>query len=1256
MTWRAISSSLFLSLTAILPLAAQTSSLQGVVTDAQGAVIPAAIVTIINTDTSASRKELSDETGAYKFLQIAPGTYKLEVQKPGFSTKATNVTLQVDVPETLNLEMQVGQTTDVVNVTAEAAVINTQDATVGNAFTETQVRELPLQTRNVVALLSIEPGVSATGQVLGARPDQNNVILDGADVNDNRGTTNNNGFNAVLPIPLDSVQEFRTTIAGQGSDLGHTAGGQVAIVTKSGSNQFHGSAYEYNRNTDFEANDWFSNRAGVARPALIRNQYGFSVGGPIKRNKLFFFYNWEERKDRSQAAKTDIVPSDTFRQGIVGVLLKSGQTIQLSPAAVKALDPLGIGENPYVVSLMQQYPHGNDPLAASDKGLNFNDLLFNAPDDLNNHAMVGRMDYNIDDAGKHTVMVRGTLNGASTYGSGSGTTGLAQFPGQAPSQEMLDNSRGISARYTYVITPNLVNAVNFGYTRLGNATTGTLSVVPSFGFTTLVPTTRGNSRIAPTPNLTDDVTWTHGRHTIQAGFNWHQAQNITTAYNNEPSFSYNRNTLLGLGNDITGDALSYISQSVPSAVLASTSNVANAFGAIFGLLNNGGATYNFGINGQVIPFGTPITRNYISNSPEGYIQDTWKVKPNLTITVGIRYSVYGVPYEANGVQVQPSVPINQYFAQRVGAGMYGIPNYALPDSYITYGVAGPVNKGPGFYPTDWNDWAPRLGMAYSPKGGSTIEKFLGKGSVLRGGAGIVYDNYGNSMAGALASGGSPGLATTVAQVVNTNYSTSQRYDGTNATLTPLTPATGGAFPYTPPLITGGFTTFTGVSSDLKAPYEYVLNAHYARPLPKHMSLEIGYAGRLAHRALVQQDYGQPLSNFVDPKSGQSWVQATQAIANLYYSGVTPAQVKANPSIVSLQPFFQNLFPGAANLYIPGSASANLFYDVWNEYAGSWTDTLNSMDRIRQANGSCVVVFGCNTFYPTQNSGVLTYTNAGKSAYHAMILTLRRQVMHGWGYDFNYTLSHAIDNGSGAEGGTGATGITDLPNAFAPNQGLGPADYDARHQISADAVVELPFGKGKAFAGHAPKWVDEIIGGWQVSTLYTFRTGQPMSCSANGIYNTNYLNSSWCMLAPGVPSIPSHGLTFDQNGIPNLWSNTDVGNDFVPSYAGQVGTRGIVRGLSFWNDDVSLSKSFRLPVESWRLQFRVEAYNLFNHENFANPTGTSANPTSNFTIVQQPGATTANTLATFGFQTFGEITSTNSASAPRVLQMALRFAF
>ena len=993
--------------------------------------MPGAVVTITNTETSVSRQEVTDELGAYKFLQVVPGPYKVEAQLPGFATKVSNVILQVGQPVTLNLQLEVGQTTDVVNVMAETTTINTQDATVGNPFTEKQIIELPLQTRNVVALLSLEPGVASSGQVLGARPDQNNVVLDGANVNDNRGS---DGFNSVLQIPLDSVQEFRTTIAGQGADQGHMAGGQVSIVTKSGTNTFHGSLYEYNRNTDFEANDWFSNRAGVARPALIRNQYGASLGGPIKKNRLFFFYNWEGRKDRSQSAAKATVPSDSLRQGFVKVLLKSGQTVSLSPADVKALDPLGIGENPYIADLMQKYPSGNNPLGATDKGLNFNQLLFNAPQPLNNHVQVARLDYVIDSASRHTVSVRGTLVGQFQRTEYYGQPGLALFPGQSPSQQTLDNSRGISVHYTYVITPNLVNSFNYGFTRQGTTTTGTLNVVPTFGFTSLLPTTRANSRIAPTPNITDDVTWTRGRHTFQAGFNYIQAKNITNDYGNEPSYSFSSSVLLGLGNDITNAVTAYIQKTIPGAALSSNSNVINAFGAVFGMLNSGRATYNYGINGQPIPFGTPISRTFIARSPEEYFQDVWKVKPNLTVIAGLRYSIYGVPFAADGVQVVPKTSISDFFAQRVAGALAGIPNSAIPNANITYQIGGPVNHGPGYYPLDKKDWAPRLAIAYSPEGG-LLEKIMGKGSVIRTGAAMVYDNYGNAMAAQFSSNGSPGLATAVQQLVNTDYSSSPRYNGTDATLTTLSPASGGAFPFTPPTITGGFTAFTNVQSDLKAPYQYLLNVNYARPLPRHMSLEIGYAGRLAHRAILNQDYGQPLENFVDPKSGQSFTQAAQVLADLYYSGVTTAQVKANPSLIPLQPFAQNMFPALTNLYIPGSASANLFYDAYSKYAGSWTDTINDTDRVRQANGSCLVVTGCNTFFPLQASGVHAYTNAGKSAFHAMTVSLRRTVSNGWGYDFNYTWSHAIDNGSGSE----SSGGTNVPNAFCTTCGMGPAD-------------------------------------------------------------------------------------------------------------------------------------------------------------------------------------------------------------------------
>jgi hypothetical protein len=1202
-----------------LSLAAQSSSsLQGVITDSQGAAIPEAVVTAKNQGTSAERRTVTNRLGEYGLLQMQPGIYIVSVEKPGFRMERADVTLQVDTPFTFNLKLEVGQVSETVNVTASATVVNTENASVGNPFTETQIKEIPLQTRNVVALLSIQPGVTSSGQVVGSRPDQNNVLLDGVDVNDNQGA---NGFNAVLPIPLDSVQEFRTTVAGLGADLGRSAGGQVAIVTKGGTNQFHGSLYEYNRNTDFSANNWFSNRAGTPRAALNRNQYGASLGGPILKKKVFFFFNYEGRQDRSATAKTATVPSATFRQGIVEVQEKTGQIVQLSPSAVAAIDPLHQGENAYIVSLMQQYPQGNDPLAASDKGLNFNDLLFNASNVVNDHAMVGRMDYNIDAAGKHTLMVRGTLNGAAQ----TGTT--AQFPGQAAASESLDNSRGVAARYTAVLSAHLVNNLNYGYTRLGNSSTGNENVIPSFGFTTLQATTRPSQRDAPTTNITDDLTWTKGRHTIQVGVNLRFIDNDKMAFNNEPSYSFNRNTLLGLGNDIDNNVTAYLS----GAALSSTTNVTNAFGAMLGIVNNYGATYNYLVNGQAIAFGQPLTYNFGSTQSEEYAQDTFRWKQNFTITLGLRYSLFGVPHALNGQQVIAATDLNQYFAQRVGAQAAGVPGNSLSDAFVSWEVGGPENNGPNYYPTDKKDLAPRAAIAYVPAGGSMMEKILGKSSVFRAGAGIVYDNYGSAMVQDFATSGSPGLASTVAQPVNTNFTTSFRYGGSSLPALPTLAGVSFNPTYTPPLVTGGFTTFEGVASNLKAPYEYTLSANYARPIPHKMTLEVGYLGRLGHRGLLQSDIAQPLTQFKDTKSGQTWAQASTVFAKLYDNGLTAAQVKANPSLAPNQPFFENIFPGAKNEYITGSASANYFYDLFGNYSGSDLDAMNDMDRIRQSNGGCISLYGCNTFYPMQDSGLETFVNAGKSAYHAATVVLRRAVQHGWGYDFNYTFSHSIDNGSASETSGGAA----LQDAFNPNAYRGPSDFDQRHTVTADAVIQVPVGKGKALLNTIPKWLDYAIGGWQVATLVSYHSGNPLTLSDGGVYNVNYEYSAFAILRPGS-QLPANGLTFDQTGSPSILSNTSSVNSFVGQYPGTVGTRGILRGPGMFDTDLAVSKSFRIH-ESHRISVRGEAFNAFNNVQWNNPT------TTNLSI----NAPT----------TFGEITSAGSSSLPaRVMQFALRYEF
>jgi hypothetical protein len=1201
-------------LACVTALGQSASSLRGIIKDTSGAVIADSVVTLTDTATSTSRKVLSDGTGAYQFLQVPPGTYTLKVEKPGFSILTnTDVTLKVNVPATVDCVLEVGSVGTSVNVEAQATQINTVDGSLGNPFAEKQVQELPLQTRNVVELLSIQPGVTQTGEVLGARRDQNNVTLDGVDVNNNQtsgitsallngsqsggGTTglrgNTPGFNAALPVPLDSVEEFRVTVAGQTADEGRSSGGQVTLITRSGSNALHGSLYEYNRNTLLAANDFFNNQAGIPRSPLVRNQFGASLGGPVKKDRLFLFGNWERRIDASSTPATATVPSATLRQGSLLAALSNGAVQTLTPADVQAIDPLHIGFNPAMKAYLNSFPAGNDPSLGLDKNLNFNGLRFNAPLDLDQSAYVAKLDYNIDSAGRHRLSVRGTLNDAAQDLTAS------PLPGGAPGQVQIDNSKGLAANYTWLITPSLINSVKYGITRLGLNESGVLAPSLSFaGITSQQPTLNGSVirpsiQIMPTTNVADDLTWTKGKHAITTGINSRFIRNTHNSYvNSFPAYSFNRNTLGGLGGDATTAVTDYTNQLLGASglKLAQQTAVQEGLGDLLGLVNQYGATYQYTKTGSVLPFGTPASREYAVNSYEGYVMDSWRVRRNLTITAGVRYSNSSAPWEVNGTEVVTTVPLQQYFAERVAAMNAGVPNNQIKDAALTYKLGGPANGKAGWYNRANLNFAPRVALAYAPENtDSLFNKLLGKGSVLRGGFAMLYDQYGSDMVFNIDQSGSPGLASSVTQPVNTNFTTSPRYGGA---LPALPAASQGGFPFTPPTITGGFDEGVGVASNLKAPYSLVFNANYARPLPGKMTLEIGYAGRLYRRGLVQQDFDQPLTNFLDTKSGTTWAQAVKVLHSDYLAA------GQNYGPIAPVAFFENMFPGVANAFVPGSATQNYYYG-WAVTNGlSDEDNLNLMDRQRiEGTNKCYSVTGCNTFYPYQAAGLPTWTNEAFASYHAATITLRRALSNGVAFDFNYTLSHSIDNSSGAEAGAGDSGAV-LQDAFNVNAFRGSSDFDQRHNITADALYEVPFGKHRMFARNAGKFVNALIGGWQVSTIFRYHSGLPSTISANGVYPTNYEISALANLLPGAPN--QFGKHIDNNGVPSLFANTSAAGNYFQQAGGSTGTRAIVRLPGIANIDISLMKTFALPWEGHRISLRGEAFNAFNRVNLYNP--------------------------------------------------------
>ncbi|PYS76508.1 MAG: hypothetical protein DMF66_14320, partial [Acidobacteria bacterium] len=319
--------------------------MRGTVTDSQGNVVPGATVNLIDPGTNTTRTQTSSEDGHFAFDLIPPGTYRVEAEAKGFKKAVvTGVVALVAKPTDANIQLAVGNVSETVTVSATSAeaLVNTQDATLGNNFVSQQITQLPLEARNVAALLTLQPTATREGYVAGAHADQANVTLDGIDINEAQtnqlggaaggGAGSNNLIdstaspdrNTVIRLNADAIQEFRVTTSNPNASQGRSSGAQVELIAKSGKNQIHGSLYEAHRNTIFTANDFFNNRAGVARPKLIRNTYGGTVSGPIVKDKLFFFYGYEGRRDASQKTVVETVPLASLGRGEVRYLSPSG--------------------------------------------------------------------------------------------------------------------------------------------------------------------------------------------------------------------------------------------------------------------------------------------------------------------------------------------------------------------------------------------------------------------------------------------------------------------------------------------------------------------------------------------------------------------------------------------------------------------------------------------------------------------------------------------------------------------------------------------------------------------------------------------------------------------------------------------------------------------------------------------------------------------------------------------------------------------
>ena len=1189
--------------------AQNAGALSGLVTDASGATIPQADVEVTNSATNAQRTQTTDAQGRYSFAQIQPGTYQVKAKAAGFSDVTVKaVRILVNTATNVDLKLELSGVQQSIVVASEATQVNTQDATLGNAIGTRPIIELPFDARNVVGLLSIQPGVTffadpstrddyRSGSVNGGKSDQGNVTLDGVDVNDQQNRT---AFTSALRTTLDSVQEFRTTTTNGGADVGRSSGAQAALVTKSGTNAIHGSLYEYHRNTITSANNFFSNSSGVERQKLIRNVFGASVGGPLKKNRLFYFLNYEGRRDASEATAVRTVPNATFRQGIFSYRTTDNSLKQLGAAEIRELDPQHIGISAAVLKTLQSYPMPNDTTVGD--GVNTSGFRFKSAVPLSYNTYIARIDYQIDSAGKHSVFARGNLQNDHYVP----TSGIPQLPGQADSVVALENSKGLAVGHTWVATPSLVNNLRFGFTRQAFDRTGvqTAPIVTLNSISDPVATTRGLSAKVPVYDIEESLSWVRGSHTIAAG------GSLRFIRTNRRSFA----TSFSGAQATTGWFVDNARFLLPADVNSrSTTDFSRQMVNLLGLVSQGTANYNYDKTGAILPQGQGINRSFADNEYEAFVQDSWKVSRGLTVTAGLRLSVLPAMWETNGFQTSSNVSLSEWFNQRGGLAEQGKPQSLTTP--LAFNLSDSSNGTP-LYPTLHN-FAPRVALAYSPQSSSgLLGKVLGGPgkSSIRAGFGMYYDLFGQSLI-RIADATALGFSTQLRNPGTQTPTSSPRYISLNELPGGLLPAAPkGGFPQVAPNV---YATASGLDRDLQAPYSMNMNFSLGRDLPGGFHLEGSYVGRLSRKSLTGDDVGL-YTNLVDPKSKQSYFQAANAMQN-YVRAKTPV------SAMAPIPFFENIFPGYAGA---GLTATQKISSYWAANPNSDTTALQVIDASATKCSPCSI-YGADALYSPQYAALTAYRTRGTGAYHAAQLTVRKQFSHGIQFDLNYTFSKSMDMNSTRE--SDGTSTKHILNPWSPGLMRAVSDYDVRHLVSAFFVAELPVGHGHRFAGSANRIVDAFIGGWQLSGIWRQSSGLPISVG-NGFWPTNWNAAGY---ATQTGSFEQGSVKNSPMGGPNIFPNpTAVLSAFDYTYAGQVGNRNVVRGQGFITIDTGLSKRFRMPYkEQHSLQIRAEAFNVTNTARF------DVNQLS--LRIDTPGS-------------FGRYSGT--LNTPRVLQFGARYEF